>query len=98
MQCFSSVSTTIVSSVPASPVKAVGLNVSHRFRLSPYSSIAIVISRFLERHSKANLRARTYSRALGRIRGVVQREVKGKLRFDFQRVSGDKGAVKVGVV
>ena len=54
--------------------------------------------KFWERHSKAKRRAGTYSRALWYIKGVVQRVVHGKLRSDFQRVRGDRVAVKVGVV
>jgi len=37
------------------------------------SLIAIVISKLLERHSKAKRRAPAYSRALRQIRGIVQR-------------------------
>jgi len=59
----------------------------------------ILISEFLERHSKAKRNnARAYSRALQRIKGVVQRVVYGKLRSDFQKVRGDRVAAKVGVV
>ena len=55
----------------------------------------ILISEFLERHSKAKRNnARAYSRALQRIKGVVH----GKLRSDFQKVRGDRVAAKVGVV
>jgi len=57
------------------------------------------MSEFLDRHSKAKrTKAPAYSRALRRIEGVVQRLVHGKRRFDFQRIRGDKVAVKVGVV
>src|SRR6218665_466718 len=60
--------------------------------------MAIVISEFLERHSKAKrTRAQAYSRALRRNKGVVQRVFRGKLRFDFQRVIVDRVAVKVCV-
>jgi len=60
--------------------------------------IVIVISKFLERHSKAKRRAPAYSRSLRRIREVVQRVVQGKLKSDFHRVRGDRVAVKAGVV
>ena len=60
--------------------------------------IVIVISKFLEHHSKAKrTKALAYSRALQRIKGVVQKVVHGKLRSDFQMVSGDITAVKVGI-
>ena len=58
----------------------------------------ILISKFIERHSKAKRRAPAYSPALQRIKGVVQRVVHGKSRSDFQRVRGDRVVVKVGVV
>ena len=59
------------------------------------TAMAIVISEFLECHSKAKrARASAYSRALRRIKGVVQRVVHGKLRSDFQGVRGDRVAVK----
>jgi len=48
----------------------------------------IIIVKFLEHHSKAKCGAPAYSRALQRIKGVVQRVVQGKLRSDFQRVRG----------
>jgi len=61
--------------------------------------IVIVVSEFIESHSKVKrTRAPAYSRALRRIRGVVQRIIHGRLRYDFQRVRGDRVAVKVGVV
>jgi len=64
-----------------------------------YGPFNLVISEFLEPHSKAKLtRAPAYSRALRRIKGVVQRVVHGKLRSDLQRVRGDRVAVKVGVI
>ena len=51
--------------------------------------IIIVISEFLERHAKTKrIRAPAYSRALQRIKGVVQRVVHGKLRSYFQRRQG----------
>ena len=59
----------------------------------------IVISEFLEHHSKAkSTRTSDYSRALRQIKLVVQRIVCGKLRSGFQRVRGNRVAVKVGVV
>ena len=60
--------------------------------------IVIVISKFIERHSKAKCTAPTYSQALRQIKWLVQRVVHSKLRYDFQRVRGDRVAVKVGVV
>ena len=60
--------------------------------------IVIVISKFLERHSKAKRRAPSYSRALRRIKGLDQRVVRDKLRSDFQRVRGDRVTVMVGLV
>ena len=58
----------------------------------------IVISEFLERNSKAkHTRAKAYSRALRQIKGVVQSVVHGKITSDFERVRGDRVAVK-GVV
>jgi len=60
--------------------------------------IVIIILEFLERHSKAKrTRAPAYSGALQLIKGVVRKVVHGKLRSDFQMVSGDIVAVKVGV-
>ena len=57
--------------------------------------IVIVISEFIERHSKAkHTRAPAYSQAMRRIKGVVQREARGKLKSNFQRVRGDRVAVK----
>jgi len=41
--------------------------------------------------------APAYSRVLRQIEGVVQRVVYGKLRFDFQRVRGDREAVSEGL-
>ena len=62
-------------------------------------SIVIVISEFLDRHSKARrTRVPDYIRALRRTRGMVQRVVHNKLRSDFQRVGGNKLAIKMGVV
>ena len=60
----------------------------------------IVISKFLERHSKAKRRAPVYSRGAATYRmGCPKgRFVHGKLRPDFQRVRGDRVSVKVGVV
>src|SRR6218665_1285254 len=46
--------------------------------------IVIVISKLLERHSKAKRRAPAYSQALYQIRGVVQRIVRGRLRSGCQ--------------
>ena len=64
----------------------------------PYHMVlVIVISKFIERYSKSKRRAPAYSRALRKIKEVVQRVVHGKLRFDFERVRGDSVAVKVGV-
>jgi len=61
--------------------------------------VVIVISEFLERHSNAKrTRAPAYSRAVRRIKGVVQRVVRGKLRYAFKRVRGDRVAVNVDVV
>src|SRR6218665_2733311 len=50
------------------------------------SSIVIVNSKLLKRHSKAKRRAPAYSRALRQIRGVFQRIVRGRLRSVFQIV------------
>jgi len=47
---------------------------------------------------KAKRKAPAYSRALQRIKGVVQKVAYGKFRSDFQRVRGDRVAVKVGVI
>jgi len=52
-----------------------------------------LISKYLERHSKAKARASGYSQALRQIKNVVQRVVHGKLRSDFQRVLRDRVAV-----
>jgi len=46
----------------------------------------IVNSKLLKRHSKAKRMAPAYSRALGQIRGVIQRIVRGRLRPGCQRV------------
>ena len=70
-----------------------------RDRLS--SSIVIVNSKLLKRHSKAKRRAPAYSRALRQIRRVFQRIVRGKLRSGCQGVRGLRGGrlgVKAGVV
>jgi len=67
--------------------------------LSTELKIIILISEFIKHHSKAKrIRAPAYSRALRRIKDVFQRVVCGKLSSDFQRVRGDRVAVKVGVV
>ena len=53
--------------------------------------IVIVISEFLESHSKAKrTRAPAYSRELKPINWVVQRVVHGKPRSDLQEVRGDR--------
>ena len=69
--------------------------------LAPYKCIiciVVVVSKLLERHSKAKRWAPAYSRALRQIRGVVQRIVHGRLRSGFQRVRGGRLGVKAGVV
>ena len=56
--------------------------------------IVIVISEFLERHSKTKrIRAPAYSRALRRMKGVFQMVDHDKLRSDFQGIRGDRVAV-----
>jgi len=62
--------------------------------------LLIVISEFLEHHSKAkDTRAgHQLILMLWQIKGAVLRVVHGKLWSDFQRVRGDRVAVKVGVV
>src|SRR6218665_93218 len=66
-----------------------------RRRLAKEVVIVIVISKLLERHSKAKSRAQTYSQVLRQIKGVVQKVVHSKLRSDFYCVRGDRVAVKV---
>jgi len=59
----------------------------------------IVISEFLERHSKAKrTRAPAYSQSLRRIKGVFQRVAHGDLMSNLQRVRGNGVGVKVGVL
>ena len=48
----------------------------------------VIISKFLQRHSKAKSRAPAYSWTLRQIKGVVQRIVRGRLRSGCQRVGG----------
>jgi|SRR6218665_1622799 len=60
--------------------------------------IVIVICQFLKRHSKIKRIAPAYSRALLKIRGVVQSVVRSRFRSGFQRVRGDRVAVKADVV
>jgi|SRR6218665_578073 len=55
--------------------------------------IVIVISRLLKCRLKPKCRAPAYSRALLKIRGIVQRIVQSKFRSDFQRVRGYRVAV-----
>jgi len=56
--------------------------------------MVIVISKSLDRRSKAKRRSPAYSRALRLIKIVVQ----GKLRSDFQRGRGDSSYSKAGVI
>ena len=75
------------------------MNGASKYTTALNNCFVIVISKFPKHYSKAKRnRAPAYSRALRRIKGVVQRVVRGKLRSDFQRVRGDRVAVKVGVV
>ena len=61
--------------------------------------MVIVIAEFLEHHSKGKRkRAPAYAQALRGLKSVVHRVVHGKLMSNFQRVKGDRVAVKVGVV
>ena len=60
-----------------------------------FSVYPIVISEFLECHSKAQSTSLFMSVAMNQLLRVVQRAVHGKLRSDFQRVIGDRVAVKV---
>jgi len=68
--------------------------------VQPMISKRIVISKLLKRQSKAKCRAPDYSRALCKIRGVVQGTVHGSFRSGCQRVRGsrvaDKGRCSLG--
>src|SRR6218665_2407349 len=55
-----------------------------------FSVYPIVISEFLECHSKAQSTSLFMSVAMNQLLRVVQRAVHGKLRSDFQRVIGDR--------
>ena len=58
------------------------------YTVSVNMKIVIIISSFLEHHSKAKQRAPAYSWALQWIKGVVQSKVHRKLRSNLQRVRG----------
>src|SRR6218665_1528867 len=55
----------------------------------------VVISKLLNRHSKAKRRAPAYSQALRKIRGVFQRTVRGRLRSGYKVINR---AYNVGLI
>src|SRR6218665_34690 len=66
-------------------------------RLPVNQTPVILISIFLERATpKPRAWHLPYSRAFPRVRGVVKKVVLNKHRSDFQRVRGDRVAVKAG--